>query len=73
MDFKDLQNSTEKELHDLLIEKREELRELKFKARENQLKNVREIRKVRKVIAQVLTLLNTKSGSAKVLVDEKTK
>ena len=73
MDFQDLKNSTEKELHDLLIEKREELRELKFKARENQLKNVREIRKVRKVIAQILTLLNTKSESTKVVVDEKTK
>ena len=60
MDFQDLKNQSEKELHDLLAEKREELRELKFKVQENQLKNVRNIRKVRKVVAQILTLLNVK-------------
>jgi ribosomal protein L29 len=64
MDFQDLKNQSEKELHDLLAEKREELRELKFKVQENQLKNVRNIRKVRKVVAQILTLLNTKKENS---------
>lgn len=64
MDFADLQNKTERELHDLLEEKRDSLRELKFKVQENQLKNVRDVRKTRKSIAQILTLLNTKTNSA---------
>lgn len=60
MDFLDLKNKTEKELHDILSEKRDVLRELRFRASENQLKNVRDIRKARKVIAQILTLLKSK-------------
>ena len=66
MEFADLKNKTIKEMHDVLNEKREELRELRFKANENQLKNVRSIRKDRKLIAQILTLLNKK----KVLKDK---
>ncbi len=73
MDFKELQNKSERELHDLLAEKRDLLRELKFKAKENQLKNVTEIRKVRRTIAQILTLLNNKSTSETVVVDEEAK
>lgn len=60
MDFQDLKNQSEKELHDLLAEKRDSLMELKFSARENQLKNVSSVKKTRRSIAQILTLLNTK-------------
>lgn len=60
MDIADIKNKPEKELHDLLSEKRDELRELRFKVNERQLKDVRSVRKVKKSIAQILTLLKTK-------------
>jgi len=65
MEFQDLKNKSEKELHEALVEKREELRELRFKVSENQLKNVRLIRVARKLIAQILTLLRQKKASVK--------
>ncbi|MFH1233098.1 MAG: 50S ribosomal protein L29 [Patescibacteria group bacterium] len=58
MEFKELIKKTNKELQKLLSESREKLRELRFKDGNKQLKNVREIRCVRKLIAQVLTLIN---------------
>jgi ribosomal protein L29 len=42
------------------MEKREELRELRFKVSEKQLKDVRSIREIKKAIAQILTLINQK-------------
>ncbi|MFH1946985.1 MAG: 50S ribosomal protein L29 [Candidatus Magasanikbacteria bacterium] len=59
MEIQDLKNKSIKELHELLLEKRNKLRELKFQASEKQLKNVTEIKKVRKVVARILTLLNS--------------
>ena len=59
MEYKDLKNKTLKELKELLAEKRNELRELNFKVSENQLKNVRSIRKAKKEVAQILTVINT--------------
>ena len=59
MEYRDIKNKSEKELHDLLQEKRNELRELRFKTSEKQLKNVKAIRVARKTIAQILTLLNS--------------
>jgi ribosomal protein L29 len=56
---------SEKELTLLLASSREKLRDLKFKAANKQLKDVREIRDVKKLIAQVLTLLNTAKRSHK--------
>lgn len=60
MDFKELKNKKESELHNLLSENRNKLRELKFKDASKQLKNVREIREVRNTISRILTLLNAK-------------
>ncbi len=62
MDFADLKNKTEKELKELLMEKRQQVRELRFKVHEKQLKNVREIKKAKAVIARILTLINNKYG-----------
>ena len=61
MELSDLKNKNEKDLNELLSEQRDLLRELRFKASENQLKNVRLIRKARLLIAQILTLLTQKS------------
>ena len=58
MEFKELAKKNEKELQAMLAEYREKLRIARFKDANKQLKNVREIRNVRAVIANVLTLLN---------------
>ena len=60
MEFKELKKKTESELHKTLAESRDKLRDLRFKDANKQLKNVREIRKVREQIARILTLLNSK-------------
>jgi ribosomal protein L29 len=41
------------------------LRDSRFKVSQNQLKNIREIRNIRKKIAQILTILKQKKASAK--------
>jgi len=58
MEFKELKTKEEKELHKILAQSREKLRDLRFKDANKQLKNVREIRVVRETISQTLTLLN---------------
>ena len=58
MNFKELKKKTESDLHKILSDSRERLRELRFKDANKQLKNVREIRGLRVTVAQVLTLLN---------------
>ncbi len=60
MDFKELKNKKESELHKLLAENRDKLRDLRFKDANKQLKNIREIRSIRMIIAKILTLLNNK-------------
>ena len=63
-----IQKSTE-ELEQLLAESREHLRELRFKAANKQLKNVREIRLLKRTIArishQLTDLAQPKKGSIK--------
>ncbi|NLZ74835.1 50S ribosomal protein L29 [Candidatus Falkowbacteria bacterium] len=58
MDFKELTTKNNQELKELLKVNQEKLRELRFKDSNKQLKNVREIRATRNLIAQILTLLN---------------
>jgi len=58
MDFKELKNKSQMELQKILNEERDKLRDLKFKDASKQLKNVREIREVRKIISRALTLIN---------------
>ncbi len=57
MDFKELKKKTEKELKANLAESREKLRDLRFRDANKQLKNIREIRQVKRTIARILTLL----------------
>lgn len=61
MELKELKSKTEKELRQFLGESRDKLRNLRFKDANKQLKNVREIRVTKKLIAQVLTLLSKKN------------
>lgn len=64
MDFEDLKNKSVKELQELLAEKRHELRELKFKVGEKQLKNMHTIKAARRTIARILTLLKSREKTA---------
>ncbi len=64
MEFKELKKKNKGDLHKILAESRDKLRDLRFKDANKQLKNVREIRKIRKTIAQILILLN-KQGEEK--------
>ncbi len=58
MDFKELKTKSVKDLHELLASVRDKLRDLRFKDANKQLKDVREIRVTRQLIARVLTLIN---------------
>jgi len=58
MDFKELTTKDQTELQKLLDLNREKLRDLRFKNSNKQLKNIREIRVVKELIAQILTLIN---------------
>lgn len=62
MAFKDIEKKSLKDLHLLLAEKREEMRELKFQLASNQLKRIRKVRAVKKEIAQILTRINQLSA-----------
>jgi len=58
MKYEELKAKNEVELQALLASSREELRDAKFKASKNELKNIRSIRNLKKRISQILTLLN---------------
>jgi large subunit ribosomal protein L29 len=74
MKIKELRQKKVADLHKLLKSNREELRSLRFSIGSEQEKNVRKIRDVKKNIAKILTLLNTKSEvESKVLGDKEIK
>ncbi len=60
MEFKELKTKPESELKKILHENAEKLRNLRFKIALKQVKNVREIRVLKKQNAKILTLLNKK-------------
>ena len=65
MELKELKTKSISDLHRLLAESRDKLRELRFKDAGKQLKNVREIRVIKKEIAKILTLINLKGKEEK--------
>ncbi|NQU83828.1 MAG: 50S ribosomal protein L29 [Parcubacteria group bacterium] len=62
MKTQELREKSENEIKKLLAEKREGLRDLRFKVSQRQLKNIREVRKVKKSIARFLTILKEKES-----------
>lgn len=58
MKIKDLQTKENKDLHRLLADHREQLRSLRFKVANNQLKDVSQMNKTKTNIARILTVLN---------------
>ncbi len=57
MKASEIRQKSKKELHRLLFEKREKLRELRFNLASGKIKNVREIREIKKDIARILTIM----------------
>ena len=57
MKIQELQQKTKSELQKLLIDDREKLRQLRFNLASGKVKNVRGVRKIKKEIAQILTIL----------------
>jgi len=55
--LKNFQKMGKEELNQILLEKREKLRALRFDLAAGKVKNVREIREIKKDIARILTLL----------------
>ncbi len=60
MDKKEFKIKPIEELEHLLIEARKKLDDLNFKVRQGQLKNVREVRFLKKEIAAILTEIKVK-------------
>lgn len=63
MKYKELVHKSIGELRELLNEAQYELRALGFKAGENQLKDVRKIRSVKKDIARISTAITFKNNA----------
>ena len=63
MEFKELKKKSKKDLHILLAQSRDKLRDLKFKDANKQLKDVREVRRKRVTIQRIMTLLNSTEGA----------
>lgn len=59
MKFKEIKKLSHDDLQKRLNESRVKLRELRFSVANNQLKRVREIRNLKMIIAQILTVLNS--------------
>ncbi len=59
MKMKELKTKSAKELTTLLTDSRLKLRDLRFKDASKQLKDVREIKETRQLIARLLTLINS--------------
>lgn len=60
----EIANKSEKELKDLLVEKREELNKFLIDNKQNKLKNTSSIFNIRKEIARILTLVKEKEFAA---------
>ncbi|MFA6131127.1 MAG: 50S ribosomal protein L29 [Patescibacteria group bacterium] len=65
MDYKELQSKSGKEIEKMLDEERARLFGLRMKISVNQVRNVREIRVVKEIIAQMKTHLSALSREVK--------
>ena len=58
----EIRQKSKKDLERILQENREKLRQLRFNLASGKVKNVREIRQIKKDIARILTILCQKKG-----------
>ena len=63
MSVKEIREKSEPELRREIEERRQHYRELKFKVVAKQVKNIKELNRVKKDIARMLTVLKEKSGA----------
>jgi len=63
MKISELRTKTESEMKKIIQDNREKVRQLRFDLASGKVKNIREIRKVKKIIAKALTA--TKEGNKK--------
>jgi len=61
MEIKELRLKEITELNQLLKDNRKKLDDLRFKIKQGQLKNIREIRLIKKDIAKILTVIREKN------------
>jgi ribosomal protein L29 len=64
MDIKDIQQKSEKELVELVVEKRTALRDLRFKGAGSGMRDSKAAVNTRKTIARALTVLNEKARAS---------
>lgn len=64
--MRELKSKSEAELKDFFLENTQKLRDLNFKLASDQLKNVRDVRKVKKIIAQIHTLMQERKGKKEI-------
>ncbi len=62
MKSSEVKQKSQSELHRILTEKQEKLRQLRFDLASGKVKNVREIRQIKKDIARILTTLCQKDN-----------
>jgi len=62
MKISEIRQKSKKELQELLKSNREKLRQLRFNLTSGKVKNVREIRQIKKDIARILTTLCQKNN-----------
>lgn len=60
MEIKQLLRKEKKELEKDLLEKKEELRQLRFDLASGKVKNIKDVRRIKKEIAVILTVINGK-------------
>jgi len=63
MKISEIKQKSQNELRRILAEKHEKLRQLRFDLASGKVKNVREIRQIKKDIARIMTILNVKIKS----------
>jgi large subunit ribosomal protein L29 len=61
MKIKELRQKSKDDLNKILQDDREKVRQIRFDMSSGKVKNVREINKIKKDIARILTILNEKS------------
>jgi len=71
MKVEEIRKKTEKELHKLLAEQRDELREIRFKVASRQFKDYNKVDKIKKSISRILTIMKEKQLLANVPKESK--
>lgn len=61
MKIKELRQKQDKELKELLIQTKHKLGQLRFEASSQKIKNVKEIGELRRTIARIMTISNSRS------------